>query len=113
MDGPTISLCDTHHSKLHRIAMALKASKPFFQILHGEDAERTKKLLYMANAVHNAELSTRNDPNKAASALLSLNARHKTMIDKLKRIYPKAKSREAIVLLALEAMYTRHFVASK
>ncbi len=112
-DGPTISLCDTHHSKLHRIAVALKASKPFFQILQGEDPGKSKKLLYMANAVYNAELATRNDPNKAASAVLSLNARHKNMIDKLKKIYPQAKSREAVLLVALEALHARHFVSSK
>ncbi len=112
-DGPTVSLCDTHHSKLHRIAVCLKTKKPFFEILRNEGPDTTKKLLYLANAVYNAELVTRNDPNKAASAILSLNAKHKEMIDRLRKVYPQAKSREALLLLALEALHARHFVPSK
>lgn len=109
-EGPTVTLCDTHHSKLHRIAVCLKTGKPFFNFLQGESPDRNKKLLYLANAVHNAELATRNDPNKAASAVLSLGARHKEMIEQLKKVYPQAKSREAIMLLALEHLHRKHFV---
>jgi hypothetical protein len=110
-DGPTVSVCDSHHHKLHDIALKLKSNKPFFEALKGESQEAIKKLLYLANAVYNAELATRNDPNKAASAMLLLNARHKSMIDTLKKIYPQAKSREAILLVALETLHAKHFVA--
>lgn len=110
VDGPTVTLCDSHHSKTHALATALKFSKPYFGILRGESTERSKKLLYLANLIHNADLATRNDPNKAATAVLILNARHKNMVDMLKKIYPQAKSREAILLLALEALYTKSFI---
>ncbi len=109
-DGPTVSLCDTHHSKLHRIAVALKGGKNYFRHLAGEDQERTKKILYLSNQVYNAELATRGDPNKAAAVMLGLGARHKDMIDCLKRVYPQAKSREAVLLIALETLYKKHFI---
>ena len=109
-DGPTVSLCDSHHNKLHRIAICLKSEKSYFSVITGEDSAHVQKLLYLANAVHNAELATRNDPNKAASAMVSLDARHKAMIDKLKTINPKLRSREAVLICALESLYARHFV---
>jgi hypothetical protein len=109
-DGPTVSLCDSDHNRLHRIAVCLKGGKPYFTLITGEKPEAIKKLLYLANAVYNAELATRNDPNKAASAMVTLNARHKAMIDKLKSINPKLKSREAVLLCALESLYSKHFI---
>lgn len=110
VDGPTVTLCENHHGKLHRIAVALKAGKPYFENLQHEDIYKVKKLLYLANQVYNAELVMRNDPNKAASVMMTLNARHRGMVDSVKKIYPQAKSREAVFLLALEALYSKHFI---
>lgn len=109
VDGPTVSICTEHHDKLHQIAVQMKASKPHFHYLQGEPQDRIQKLLYLANAVHNAFLVTKNDPNKAASVTLTLKANHKEMVDQLKTIYPRLKSREAIFLHALESLHSRHF----
>lgn len=109
-DGPTVSICDSHHSKLHLIAVSMKASKPYFSNLTGESPDRIKKILYLANAVYSAELATRNDPNKAASAMVTLNAKHKQMIDQLKSVHPRLKSREAVLLYALETLHAKHFI---
>lgn len=112
-DGPTVSLCDSHHNKLHRIAVHLKSGKAYFPLLVGEPKENVQGLLYLANAVYNAELATRNDPNKSASAMVTLNARHKAMIDQLKTINPRLRSREAVLLCALESLHSKHFMSSK
>lgn len=110
-DGPTVTLCDSHHTKLHKIAVALKAKKSAYPLLTGECSTHREKLMYLANQVYNAELQTRNDPNKAASVALTLKAAHKNMVDQLRPIYPAAKSREALILIAIEALHRRHFVS--
>lgn len=110
VDGPTVTLCDSHHSKTHSIALKLIHNKPYFALLNGESKPRIQKLLYMANCIRNAELAMRNDPNKSAAAMVVLDARRKKMIDDLKTVYPNAKSREAILLVALEMLHGRHFI---
>lgn len=109
VDGPQVSLCDTHHTKLHKIALRLKSGKPHFDLLTGEDIERQKKLLWLAIRVHEAFNLTKDDPNKKALAILTLDRRRQQQIEQLKLIYPKAKSREAILDLALQSLYNRHF----
>lgn len=110
VDGPTVTLCTTHHSKLHDIAVARKSGRNYQTSLMGEPPQNVKHLLWLANQVVNAELAVRNDPNKAASVTITLNARGKMQVDQLKHVYPKARSREAILLLALEHLYSKHFV---
>lgn len=106
-EGPTVSICTNHHSKLHEIAKRLQYGKPFFDQTKGENQDVIKKLMYLAQTVFNAEQATRNDPNKAAVCTVTLNARHKLMIDKLKT--SGMKSRESILLHALEVLYKRNF----
>lgn len=108
-DGPTVSLCDGHHNKLHRIAECLMRNKPHFVLLKGEPQAHVRPLMYLANVVKNAWLEVRNDPNKAASVMLVLNREQRLMIDKLKAVYPKAKSRPAVLAIALQTLYNKHF----
>jgi hypothetical protein len=110
VDGPTVTLCNTHHEKLHRIAERLIHKKPYFEYLKGERASAQHKLLYMATVVRNAYLQAKNDPNKLAAVHMTLNRDQKLMIDKLKAIYPKAKSRESILAIALQNLYNRHYI---
>jgi hypothetical protein len=109
-DGPTVSICDTHHAKLHKIANHLASKKPYFYLLAGETPERQKKILWLASQAYNAFESTKGDPNKQVSVLFLLDARHKEMIDRLKKVYPQFKSREAVLTLALESLYRKHFL---
>lgn len=110
VDGPTVTICDTHHTKTHRIAECLINQKNYFQYIKGEGPDVVKKLLWLASEIHNACLKMRNDPNKATSTVVTLNARHTHMVDALKKVKPKLRSREAQLLSALEAEYARHFV---
>jgi hypothetical protein len=108
-DGPVVSLCETHHGILHKIAICMKTAKPYFNLLSTESSEHRKKLEWLASRVYNAELATRNDPNKSAVAMFTMDRRHREMIDALKPIY-HARSREAILEVALEALYSKHFL---
>ena len=109
IDGPQVTLCTNDHNTLHLIAVAWKASKPHYNYVQTRNAEHVKKLEYLASIVYNAELATRNDPNKAAAVILHLNADQKLKIDRLKKVYPSIGSRPNILLLALETLYNKHF----
>ena len=54
-DGPQASLCDRHHSCLHKIAQRLKARKDFKDLLVGESQLGAKRLLWLASCVVKAE----------------------------------------------------------
>src|SRR5271156_6066871 len=99
-DGPQVSLCLDHHTKLHKIATRLSSKRSYFEFLRGESPDRQKKLLWLPSQVHNAFELTRDDPNKSVSVLFVLGQEHKRMIDKLRPIYPQLKSREALLSFA-------------
>ena len=107
-DGPTVSICDSDHTKAHHIAQAMKGKKSYFTFINNLPEERTKRLLYLAQMIVNAELVTKNDPNKSAVAVLTLDRQQKLMIDRLKSFY-NLSSREKVLSLALEKLYNKHF----
>lgn len=109
VDGPQITLCTSDHNTLHLIAVAWKGTKPHYNYVKNRNSEHTKKLEYLASIVYNAELQSRNDPNKSAAVILHLNARQKMMIDRLKKVYPNLSSRPNVLLAALENLYNKHF----
>lgn len=108
-DGPEVSICDGHHSAVHRIGECLIHEKPHHQFLRGEPTAQVKKIMYLATRIHEIYLLTKNDPNKAVSVNLVLTAQHRNMIDALKPVLG-VRSREAVFLAALEALHRRHFV---
>lgn len=109
-DGPVVSLCDSHHSILHRIAVTITKNRPYHHLLGTPDQEQIKKLLFLATRVVEAELRTRNDPNKKAVVALTLDAQMKLQIDDLKRIYSnQTRSRAGILKIALQSLWSRHF----
>jgi hypothetical protein len=108
-DGPTVSLCDGHHTCLHKIALCLKSKRPYFDLVTGESDDSKKKLYWLATTVFNAFEATKNDPNKQVMTLMSLDRRQQIMIDRLRGVYPRLKSREALINLALESLYKKHF----
>jgi hypothetical protein len=109
VDGPTVSLCDRHHTALHRTAECLQSGKPYHIYLQNDSSEAQRKVMWLAVRAFNAFAITRNDPNKQAMVLMTLDARQKHMVTQLQKVYPKARSREAIFQLALQVLYGRHF----
>jgi hypothetical protein len=109
-DGPTVSLCDKHHTALHKIAVHLKSGRPYFVFLQGEPQQAQQKIMWLATQAFNAFEATRNDPNKRAMVLMTLDRKQQVMIEKLRKVYPAAKGREALLDLALTSLYNRHFL---
>lgn len=108
-DGPQVSLCSDHHDALHKIALRIAAKKPYFDLISNETDEQKRKLYWLATVVSNSFAAVKNDPNKKTSALIELDRRQQDMISQLMRVYPQAKSREALLALALEALFLKHF----
>jgi|SRR6185437_1280427 len=111
-DGPLVSLCDGHHAKLHKIALRLSSKKPYFDLLVGEPDAAKQKLLWLASRVYTAFEAVKSDPNKKVMLVLTIDRRKQYMIEQLKKVYPQARSREAIYDLALSAFYQRHFTTT-
>jgi hypothetical protein len=111
-NGPTVTLCETHHQILHKIALRMSSKKPHFDLVINESEERRRKLYWLATVVHNSFAATKNDPNKTVMAFITLDRKQQVMIEQLSKVYPQAKSREDVLCLALEAFYSRHFTKS-
>jgi hypothetical protein len=108
-DGPTVDICETHHQTLHKIALRMAAKKPYFDLVNQETDAQKKKLYWLATVVHNAFAATKGDPNKKVIATVELDRKRQDMITQLMGVYPQAKSREALLTLALEALFSKHF----
>jgi hypothetical protein len=107
VDGPQVSLCDSHHTALHNIGLRMYAKKPFNDLLTPYE-DQNKKLIWLASVACNARLATENDPNR--QRILILNPKGETL-DKLKKLKPvfNRASRERIIEIAIAQLYDRHF----
>jgi hypothetical protein len=110
-DGPLVSLCDSHHTAVHKIAVALKNQKPYQHLLGTYDQGQINKLLWLATRIQEAELATRNDPNKRMQVVVTLDGLMRAKLDALVNIYPSAKGRAELIRTAIEFLYTHHFKA--
>lgn len=107
VDGPQVSLCDTHHTRLHEVALRLIAGKPFYDLL-SKDREQNARVLYLAQIVVNAKLATDNDPNKAQLVVLHLRKEHKEKLKELKNVY--GWNRQRLIEFAVESLHRKHFL---
>jgi hypothetical protein len=106
VDGPQVSLCDSHHSALHEIALKLYSRRPYHQLL-SHDPKSNQKLLYLASVAYNARIATENDPNKKRVEVIPINGDTLHRIKSLQTIYKL--SREKLFKLAIDQMYSRHY----
>lgn len=109
VDGHQVSLCASHHSALHEIALRLYSKRSYFNLLTG-DPKQDKKLMYLASCVYNARLLTENDPNKRRILVLSPSKETFDKLDRLKSLFKGNVSRERVIEAAIDALYKRHFL---
>lgn len=109
-DGPTVSLCDGHHTVIHKIAVALKNGRPHQAHLGTYDPQQIQKLMWLATVIQEAEAKTRNDPNKRASVVVNMDAETRNQLDALASVYPEARGRAALIKTAIKALYSRHYM---
>lgn len=105
-DGPTVDLCDSHHTALHQIALKLDKGKNYYELL-SHDNKKDKKLLWLATLVVNAKRLTENDPNKPVVVSFVAKGETKFMLKKLKTVY--RASYASLIEQAIQNMYRKHF----
>jgi hypothetical protein len=105
-NGPQVSLCDSHHSALHQIALKMYTGKSFFNLMSGRQ-EQDARLLYLASVAYNARILTEKDPNKKQMLVLHISGQESQELNALKSIYKVG--REKLIGLAIKSLYDRHF----
>ncbi|QDH83480.1 endonuclease [Achromobacter phage Motura] len=109
-DGPTVSLCETHHQMLHKVSAGKEPRRylfhPLIQALPSK--EQQQKVVYLATVAHNAFAATKDDPNKKRRVEVGLDAQTQQMLDQLRAIYKKGN--EALLKHALAELHKRHFL---
>lgn len=106
VDGPQVSLCDSHHTALHNIALRLYAARTFTDLLT-HDREQDAKLIYLAKVVYDARMLTENDPNKRRVEVVPLSGDNFKKLVKLKTVYKESRSNT--IERAIKQLYSRHF----
>lgn len=107
-DGPQVSLCDTHHAVVHKIASKAKSKQDFSVFVAGEPEAHRQKLLWLASIIVRAEKTVDEDPNKHFSSPVRLSTQETLMIRRLQGVYPK-KSRSDLLKMGLHVLYKSHY----
>lgn len=106
-DGPEVSLCDSHHSTIHKIAQRLHSKKPFQDLLLGEQPTYHKQLLWLASMIVKAEQFAEDDPNKLLRNGVQLTSTEVAMLQQLQKI--TGKSRQELLRQSLYLLYQKYF----
>ena len=107
VNGPQVSLCDSHHQALHNIGIRMYAKKPFNDLLTPYK-DQNQKLIWLGSVACNARIATERDPNKQRVLVLNPSGDTFNKLKKLKPIFHQA-SRERIIEIAVAQLYDRHF----
>lgn len=103
LNGPLVSLCDTCHSKVHKIA-GLLPSGDYSKLLSGLTKEQQQKLAYLANVAYNAKQATNNDLNKLLPVSFKITKEEAQVLEHLKSIL-HVKSRSDVYRIAVTRLY--------
>lgn len=119
-DGPTVTLCSSHHDLLHWVAEKASSHRRLrndFQRLAGEidnllnglPGAAKARVIYLADIVTRAFAATANDPNKRTGISVNATPELLSKLDALKRALG-VRSRESALVLIVEESYKRRFL---
>lgn len=106
-DGPTTSLCASHHSLLHLIAVKMLSNRYSPNLLVGLEPGPKEKLLYLATRVVVAARLMKDDPNKRVVLSISIPRSFNNEVAKLATF--KNLSKEGLILDLLRREIHRCF----
>lgn len=107
-DGPQISLCDSHHNMMHKIALALITKSNYFKYLSGSK-EQDKRSLYLAATIQKSHALYSKDPNKRITVVSSFSSEEMKTIAALKKVLG-LKSQSSVVRHAVQLLAARTFL---
>ena len=100
--GPLISLCDSCHTRVHKIANSLPANDS--SICNNLPDSVKSKLTWLATVVYDAKKATANDPNKQLPVTFKISRMEAQRIERLKHIL-NVKSRKDVYAIALDRLF--------
>ena len=106
-DGPVVSLCDSCHSKVHKLSY--DPSK-IPMLCKGYPLESINKLIYLCGIIYKAKRLLEQDPNKLLPMTFKITKGDAEKLDRLKSVL-NVKSRAAVYAIALTRLYNQHFSA--
>ena len=107
VDGPTVSIDDSHHTAVHRIAERMWSNKPHFEFLTRSKAAN-KRLLQLAIHIVEARAATEKDPNKVVMVPFTPSPERLRQLTELKKVY--GGSRQKILDIAVANLHKKHFL---
>lgn len=105
-DGPQVSLCDSHHTALHNIALRLYSGRNFTDLLT-HDSQQDPKLIYLAKVAYDSRILVEKDPNKRRVEVVPLSAETFKKLQRLKTVH--RVGRPKLIELAISQLYSKHF----
>lgn len=106
-DGPVVSLCDSCHSKVHKLSYD-PSKVPV--LCKGYPLESINKLQYLCSIIYKAKRLLEQDPNKLLPMTFKITKGDAEKLDRLKSVL-NVKSRAAVYAVALNRLYHQHFSA--
>lgn len=106
-DGPVVSLCDSCHSKVHKLSYDPSKTP---QVCQGYPEEALRKLQYLSGIIHKANKLLASDPNKLLPMTFKITKEQAEQLDKLKSIF-NVKSRADVFKITLSLVYNQRFSA--
>lgn len=103
LNGPLVSLCDTCHSKVHRIA-GLLPNGDCSKLFAGLNTEQQKRLAYLANVAYNAKHAINEDLNKLLPVSFKITKQEAQILEQLKSML-NVKSRSDVYRIAVTRLY--------
>lgn len=102
LNGPLVALCDTCHSKVHRIAQTMP--NDYSKLLLGLTSEQQQRLAYLASVAYNAKHATNDDQNKLLPVSFKITKQEAQVLEHLKTVL-NVKSRSDVYRLAVTRLY--------
>lgn len=100
LNGPTVALCDSCHTRVHKLEKLICSNKTD---TFGLDKEAYNRLYSLALVIVRAKRMMKDDPNKVIKVILVLNQKEVRTLDKLKSMLG-LKNRSDVYSYALKCL---------
>jgi hypothetical protein len=101
--GPQVSLCDGHHTLVHKLAQAMHRGAKVETFLAGLEREQQAKLAWLAHVIVKAEAAVADDPNKTFGSSIKFSPDELAMLKVLQTTL--GKTRTEVIKIALKILY--------
>lgn len=102
-DGPQVSLCDGHHTLVHKLAQSMHRGAKVESFLAGLSRDQQSKLVWLSQVIVKAETAVADDPNKTYSSSIKFSPDELAMLRYIQTSL--GKTRTEVIKIALKILY--------